>query len=309
MKHPRAALFSVHPILLLLALGALAGQRAVLRAQDAVTLSGVEVRASELPASDTLRQEAPVGPYQQPEWTTQRGFGTSRVFVRPPGSVEFVQYWTPDISDGTAEHSFREEIEIGLPHRFQLDFYQNWRVDEEDRPTYRGSSLELRYALADWGKIPLNPTLYGEWNFNCGAPDVWEAKLLLGETIAPRWAWAANLVFEQEIGGARTREISLSSALSYAAIDQVLNVGVEMLAERKTEHGSRSQPKYELLVGPSLNVRPTRQSFITIAPLFGLTEDAPEVEIFFLAGLHFQFGGPRSEKEEGPRAPASMSGR
>jgi hypothetical protein len=52
----------------------------------------------------------------------------------------------------------------------QLDLYQNWGIEEGDT-VYRGWSLELRYALANWGKIPLNPTLYGEWNFNDEAPD------------------------------------------------------------------------------------------------------------------------------------------
>jgi hypothetical protein len=62
--------------------------------------------------------------------------------------------------------------------------------------------VELRYALANWGKIPLNPTLYGEWSFNDNAPDVWELKLLLGQTFAHRWNWAANLTYEHENGGA-----------------------------------------------------------------------------------------------------------
>ena len=109
-------------------------------------------------APGVLRQDSPVGPYGQPEWTTQRAFGASRVYVRPPGTLSFNQFWTPEWKDGKVEHSFREEVEIGLPYRLQLDLYQNWGIEEGDT-SYRGSSVELRYALANWGKIPLNPTL------------------------------------------------------------------------------------------------------------------------------------------------------
>jgi hypothetical protein len=47
-------------------------------------------------APGSLRQDSPVGPYNQPEWTTQRAFGTSRVYVRPPGTLEFNHFWTPE---------------------------------------------------------------------------------------------------------------------------------------------------------------------------------------------------------------------
>jgi hypothetical protein len=267
--------------------------------------AGVEVTGT---APDVLRQNMPVGPYNQPEWTTERAFGTSRVYVRPPGSIEFNQFWTPEWKDGHVEHSFREEVEIGLPYRLQLDLYQNWGIEEGDT-VYRGSSVELRYALANWGKIPLNPTLYGEWNFNDAAPDKWEQKLLLGQTFGRRWNWAGNFTYEQETGGEREQEFALSSALTYALIDQTLNAGVEMLWEHKTTKDSRGDPEIEFLIGPSINVRPTRHSFITVAPLFGTTDDSPDAEIFVIAGFNFRFGGPAGPDEEGPAAPASMFGR
>jgi hypothetical protein len=267
---------------------------------EAVRITGV--------APERLSQQILVGPNQQPEWTTTRAFSTSRVYVRPPGTFAFVNFWTPEFKDGEDEHAFRHELEIGLPYRFQLDLYQNWGI-EDGRSFYKGASVELRYALAKWGKIPLNPTLYGEWNFNDNAPDVWELKLLLGETFGNRWNWAANFTFEQETGGEREREIALSSALTYAVIDPILNVGIEILWERKTEKESRNNAEHEFLVGPSINVHPTRWSFITVAPLFGATADSPDVEVFVLAGFKFPFGGPPGTEEREPAAPASMFGR
>jgi Putative MetA-pathway of phenol degradation len=274
------------------------------RAQEAEA-PAVEVTGT---APDVLRQERPVGPYNQPEWTTQRPFGASRVYVRPPGTLQFNQFWTPEFNDDVVEHAFREEVEIGLPYRLQLDLYQNWGIEEGDA-FYKGSSVELRYALANWGKIPLNPTLYGEWNFNDRDPDAWELKLLLGQTFGHRWNWAGNFTYEQETGAEREQEIALSSALSYALIDQTLNAGVEMLWERKTSKHSRGDPENAFLIGPSINVRPTRFSFITAAPLFGTTDDSPDAEVFVIAGFNIRFGGPAGPAEEGPTAPASMFGR
>ena len=274
------------------------------RAQEAEA-TAVEVTGT---APGILRQDSPVGPYNQPEWTTERAFGASRVYVRPPGTIEFNQFWTPEWKDGHVEHSFREEVEIGLPYRLQLDLYQNWGIEEGDT-VYRGSSVELRYALANWGKIPLNPTLYGEWSFNDAAPDKWEQKLLLGQTFGRRWNWAGNFAYEQETSGEREQEVALSSALTYALIDQTLNAGIEMLWEHKTTKDSRGDPEIEFLIGPSINVRPTRCSFITAAPLFGTTDDSPDAEVFVIAGFNFRFGGPAGPDEEGPTAPASMFGR
>ena len=273
-------------------------------AQEA-EVQGVEVTATA--PEGVLRQEAPVGPYNQPWWTTERTFGTSRVYVFPPGTVEFVQHCTPEFNEGEVAHVFREEVEIGLPYRFQLDFYQNWNIENSDG-FYKGSSVELRYALADWGKIPLNPTLYGEWSFNDRSPDGLEVKLLLGDTFCHRWDWAANFTYENETGGEREREVQISHALTYAVIDRTLNVGVEALWEYKTAANSH-EADYEFLIGPSINVHPTRNSFLTVAPLFGATRDSPTAEIFVVAGFQFRFGGPATEREESPRAPASMFAR
>jgi hypothetical protein len=82
-----------------------------------------------------------------------------------------------------------------------------------------------------------------------------------------------------------------------------------MLWERKTEKESRSDPEYEFLIGPSVNVHPTRWSFVTVAPLFGATDDSPDVEVFALAGIKIDFGGRPRAVEQEPAAPASMFGR
>jgi hypothetical protein len=84
---------------------------------------------------------------------------------------------------------------------------------------------------------------------------------------------------------------------------------VEALFERATEAGSRSNPACEFFIGPNVNVRPTRNTFITVSPQFGVTDDSPDAKVFVIAGFNFAFGGPRGPSEEGIRAPASMFGR
>lgn len=141
------------------------------------------------PVVPIASEEMKVGPYEQPEWTLHRRFPTTRVYVqKEPWEFGFEQWWRGRFRrNGTQQHRFQEEVEIGLPKRMQLDLYENWTSDEKGRMRQLSTAVELRWALADWGKIPLNPTLYGEWQFVDPARggDTWEVKLLLGEELAP----------------------------------------------------------------------------------------------------------------------------
>ena len=56
---------------------------------------------------------------------------------------------------------------MGLPEvGSSLIFMKTGFGDTDTRVKEKGVSTELRWALADWGKIPMNPTLYAEWEFN-----------------------------------------------------------------------------------------------------------------------------------------------
>ena len=138
-----------------------------------------------------LQDEQFVGPYQQPEWTTERRFPATRVYLQQmPWDTGFEQ-WVRlrRFRDGTMQTRMQEEVEIGLPHRFQVDLYETWAVDQDRRVTQDEYSAEVRYALADWGKIPLNPTLYLEYAQHNDSPNTLEGKLLLGTDLSPKWHW------------------------------------------------------------------------------------------------------------------------
>src|SRR5262249_57550353 len=80
-----------------------------LHSQEAVTVPEVEITGT---APGVLRQELPVGSYGQPEWTTERAFSNSRVYVRPAGPPRFKQFLTPTISEGHPPPHFPPEVPI-----------------------------------------------------------------------------------------------------------------------------------------------------------------------------------------------------
>ena len=191
--------------------------------QDAPTTSmpRVIVTSDSIPSLDDL-----VGENRQPLWTAHRPFPTTRVYVLPPWQVEFEQWWKGKFPRaGKPEHLFQSEIEIGLPYRFQIDLYENVENAADGATRHAGNQVEARWAFAEWGRIPLNPTLYVEWKFNNSAPDAYEVKLLLGEQLAPRWQWGFNLFFEQETGGARATEWGFSQAVGYSPRESKFSVG------------------------------------------------------------------------------------
>jgi hypothetical protein len=236
-----------------------------------------------------LREEDRVGPYQQPRWTTVRRFPNTRVYVVPEGKVETELWFIPRFyRDGSTDSRSLAEVEIGLPYRFQLDLY--YRLETyTSGSTDNGAQIELRWALADWGKIPLNPTLYAEYiTFEGnGRPDIAEFKLLLGDELAPRWHWGINLVTELETGGEREYVYELDGGISYSLFDEKFAVGVETKIEWATTRDNRSEYDATIMVGPSFQWKPLPQLTINLAPLFGVERDDPMARVYLNVGWEF----------------------
>lgn len=253
-------------------------------------------------------EAAPFGPYGAPEWISQRRFATTRAYVIPQGQVEFESWWKGKYpKHGDATHLFQEEISVGLPYRFQLDLYGNILEEPGEDTFYSGTQVELRYALADWDCLPGNPTLYGEWKFNTrGASDAWEAKLLLSDDVcgAPCWHWGVNFFYEKEIEGSEEIEMGFSAAIGRGIVDQRLSIGLEAQYERTTAKGSRDDPEVEFLLGPSVQIRFDDDTHLDVVPLFGLTRDSPDLEIFVIFGIALG-GGSGSGAWGGPASASS----
>jgi hypothetical protein len=235
-----------------------------------------------------LREEDRVGSYEQPRWTATRRFPGTRVYVIPEGKVE-VEYWLRPTFDESGDTEIRSlyEIEFGLPHRFQLDIYLRTDQEGDDSEMLLGQQVELRYALADWGKIWGNPTLYAEWVGLEQRPDKVELKLLLGDELAPRWHWGINVAAELETSGQREYEYQFTGGLSYTVIDEVFSVGVELesfFADVKGDRGDFSQVYY---LGPSFQYRPMPAFTINFAPLAGFGPDAGDARIYLNLAYEF----------------------
>lgn len=237
---------------------------------------------------EKLKEEHPVGSYGQPEWTTQRRFPGVRTYVLPENTFA-LEYWTRvDIPrDGFSEVQHMFEAEIGLPYRFQLDLYGIARTEGGEDKTHFDQMIEVRWALADWGKIPWNPTLYVEYVNRDEKPDKIEAKLLLCDELAPRWHWAQNFLFEGETGGDREYEYGWTGGISYTLIDQVLSIGAEAQFSVFDTQGNRGAYRDETFVGPSIQYRPLPRMHLDFAPLLGVTPESPAAKLLFNMAYEF----------------------
>jgi hypothetical protein len=254
------------------------------------------VHSWELPATTVsghgseLREEDRVGTYGQPRWTARRLFTETRIYVVPAGQFEF-EYWL-QVKDRKDDEPTQVkqiyEVEIGLPYRFQLDLYQVYVKEGDNGPqALDETKAEVRWALADWDVIPLNPTLYAEWVSVSGGYDHAEFKLLLGGEIATKWHWGTNFVYEGEVGGDKENAYEMTNGISYTVLDERLSVGAETKFAYVDTKADRGNYEKEILVGPSLQFRPLPQMHIDAAHLFGVTEESPESKTTIIAGWEF----------------------
>ena len=253
----------------------------------------------------------------------------TNAYVLPPYNVyagliyegDALRYDHPD-------HLFTEEIEVGLPHRLGV-------AVENEEEVYRtvgqesSLSVEVRYALADWNKIPLNPTLFAEYRFGIGnilhdegipmhldkgegaaqahqtsahTPDAVELRLLLAEDFCDRYEWAFNLFFEQEDEGDRGREWGFAQSFLTPVFlsKERLKLGLEMQYRNFTDKDSRDQPSQGFVIGPTVAFKPTRNTRLDLSPLFGVTFDAPRVQAFAVFSYTFGPGGGEEHEAEEP---------
>lgn len=236
------------------------------------------------------REEDRIGDYGQPRWTARRLFPTTRIYVRPAGQFQF-EHWTRvkvprDSGKSTVENQY--ELEVGLGHRLQLDLYfvteKGGREGEIDTTEQK---YELRYALADWGEIWLNPTLYLEYVERSAQHDKVEGKLLLGEELARGWHFGSNLVFEHELGGELENEYGLTLGIAHTVMDEKLAVGAELKAALVDVHADRGDYTKELEIGPSIQYRPVPAMHIDFAPLVGIGGESRALDIFLVLGWEF----------------------
>ena len=280
-------------------------------------------------------QELPTA-YGAPVSFSQSRFSPiTNAYVLPPGAIyASLIYEDAVVHFRRPDHDFTEEIEVGLPYRINIAT----EADIEhygDETQVRSFSIEARYAFADWGKIPLNPTIFAEYKFGGGRilhdegpptpahkfgpggfdtsmdmPDAYELRLLLSEDFFDRVEWAVNAFFEQETSGDRGREwgIAQSVVTPLWLAHEEFKAGTEFLFRSFTDKGIRGKPYNSFVIGPTVAWRPSRDTRLDISPLFGVNHKSPVMQLFVVFSYYFG-SGAHGAAEEGGEAPVSTRNR
>ena len=269
-------------------------------AASPVALSQTSDTIEVTPKNAGFSPDSLVGSYKQPQWTTARPFTNSRVYVLKEHQME-VELWAKlqTFTDTDANQNlYQQEIEYGFYRHLQFDLYVNERnfynPDKQARMNdLEGYQLELRWALADWGQIWGNPTLYFEYHPVKNNPERAEVRLLLGDNFAPDWHWALNIGYETDLWGLEEngqpqREIPFSFGVSTTALCKMLSVGLELKKEWTDTPATRGHFAAEVDIGPTFQWRPVERFHLDFTPLWGVKDVAenvsPKNEIWLIAG-------------------------
>ncbi len=250
-----------------------------------------------------LSEDKLTGVNAEPEWVQQRRFSTTRIYIqKDPWEVGLEEWYRVRTLDGgRVTQRSQTEVEVGLPHRMQLDIYENAIHNNADGKGWQQEEVafELRYAFADWGVIPLNPTLYFEYAFCHEGADGSEPKLLFGDDFGQGWHWGVNFIHERRVWGAAEAEWRLAAGISKTLVDSCLSVGIE--GQFTHAVGEKS----EGILGPTVQWRPTANTHLDLVTMAGLTDTSPHAECWLIFG--FDFGKGTSETKG--YKPTSLGGR
>ena len=247
---------------------------AISRGAEAQRTDSTHIFKEVLVEATKLPLQTKVGEYEQPLWSTMRMFPSTRVYVmNPPGTAMYEKWFDiRDRRDGPAQIRMRDEFTVGLGNRLQLDLYSHTVYDGEGDMRdfdWRGFSFEFRYALADWGKLPGNPTLYWETKMLDGGWGI-EPKLLLGGQAGDNSIWGLNFIYEGNVKP--TRELQhreYAATGSYALIiNDDLTIGGSFM------YRNNDFNTVEYYVGPLLQYRVSNRAYITVEALPGLNPDS-----------------------------------
>jgi hypothetical protein len=275
------------------------------------------------PAVPGAFEEAPSAYGAPPEFSRSRFSNAVNAYVLPPWAFFFGELFEGQgFRHGPPDYLFTQEIEMGLPYRFNVAAEAQFERFNGGGGA-RSVSLEARWALADWNKIPLNPTLFAEYKFGVGTirheevppppggeeeeeeeeggppkvPDAYEFRLLLAQDFGEHVEWAMNWFFEKENTGDRGREWGFSQALMTPILlpNERLKIGIEMEYKNLTVKDTRGDPENIFIIGPTLAWKPSAHTRLDISPLFGCTDDSPVADVF--VAFSWLFGGERDEAE------------
>jgi hypothetical protein len=202
---------------------------------------------------------------------------------------------------GLPAQLFRQEIEMGLPARFTVGVQtqvEHFAGDTRER----SFTLEGRYALANWNKLPLNPAISVEYRFGLsdGLSDSGELALLISRDFPHEIEWALNIFVDREFGGKEGTNGGFAQSVEVPVLlpEEKLEVGLEMQYRSGCETAGFRGTTKGLAIGPTLAWRPTKNVRFDLSPLLGCSDHTPAVQVF--AVFSFSFGGLAAGDVESP---------
>ena len=226
----------------------------------------------------------------------------TKSYVLSPFSFELEAGYEGDIfRHGLPAQVFRQEIEMGLPARFTVGV-QNQIEHFGGDTSERSFTLEARYALANWNKLPLNPAISAEYRFGLSnaARDSGELALLVSHDFPHLVEWAMNIFVDREFGGRESTSAGFAQSIEVPVLlpEEKLEVGLEMQYRSGGETTEPERTIKGLAIGPTLAWRPTKNVRFDLSPLLGCSDHIPAVQVF--AVFSFSFGGPVAGEVETP---------
>jgi hypothetical protein len=244
-----------------------------------------------------------MGEYAQPAWAERSRFSsTTSVYVLSPYEMFVGNIWEAIFRrHGKTLHDLTQEVDFGLLHRFEIGLENELGLVGSDAHE-TSVTVEARYAFANWNAIPLNPAISAEYIFGVGKsvkdatserdlrrqPNVVAVRLLLGQNFGDHFGYGLNVGLQQDVSRDSGREFEISQSVAYGAMKGKFEFGAEMRYVHNTPQRNPVD-RDELVTGPMIGWKPTRQLRISLAPLFGCTGDSPRVESFVL--VSYEFGG------------------
>ena len=247
-------------------------------------------------------EELPTAYGAPPDLSHGRISTLTKSYVISPFSFELeAGYEAAAFRHDTPAQLFRQEIEMGLPGRFTVGV-QNQVEHFAGETRDRSFTVEGRYALADWNKLPLNPAISAEYRFGLrhALPDSGELALLISHDFPHLIEWAANIFVDHEFSGKESTSAGFAQSVEIPVLlpEEKLEVGIEMQYQSGGERLGRPVTTKGLVIGPTLAWRPTKKLRFDLSPLIGCSDHAPAVQVF--AVLSFSFGGGGAGDVETP---------
>ncbi|MEO6970313.1 MAG: hypothetical protein ABI217_05415 [Chthoniobacterales bacterium] len=226
----------------------------------------------------------------------------TKSYVLSPYSFELeAGYEGAIFRHGPPAQLLRQEIEMGLPARFTLGL-QN-EVEHIAGATHdRSFTLETRYALADWNKLPLNPAISAEYYFGLSprTSDSAQLTLLVSHDFPHLIESAMNIFVERASGGRSSTSFGFVQSIEVPVLlpEEKLEVGLEMQYRSGGETARGDGTTKGFAIGPTLAWRASTKARFDFSPLFGCSDHTPALQVFAIFSV--SLGGPEAGDAEKP---------